>query len=109
MLNHKWVPLISDTHYLYIHFLSCVLYIQSKDHVEVSAQIRVDILHLDVAAANLIDDVQNDPAAIVDESVSIPSVMLLALEIYALLQTRCQPGTDGLRRVVVTIHDDHCF
>lgn len=65
------------------------------------------ILHLEVAAAHLVDDLQHRAAAVVDESVPIPSPMLLALEIYALFQTRCQPGTDGLRRVVVTVHDDH--
>lgn len=77
--------------------------------MKISPQNRGKILHLDVAAAQLMYDLQHRAAAVVDESVSIPPPMLLALEIYALLKTRCQPGTDGLRRVVVTIHDDHCF
>ena len=67
------------------------------------------ILHLDVAAAHLLDDLQHRAAAVIDESVSIPPSVLLALEIYSILKTRCQSGTNGLRRVVVTIHDDYCF
>lgn len=75
--------------------------------MKISAQNRRDIFHLDVAAAQFMYDLQHRVAAVVDESVPIPSPMLLALEIYALLKAWRKPGADGLRRVVVTIHDDH--
>lgn len=75
--------------------------------MKISAQNWRDIFHLDVAAAHLMDDLQHRVATVVDESVPIPPSMLLALEIYAFLKAWCKPGTDGLRRVVVTIHDDH--
>lgn len=75
--------------------------------MKISAQNRGKILHLDVAATQLMYDLQHRAATIVDESIPVPSSMLLALEIYALLKAWRKPGTDGLRRVVVTIHDDH--
>lgn len=73
--------------------------------MELSAQNRRKILELDVAAAHLVDDLQHRTATVIDESVPVPSSVLLALEIYAILQTRCKPGTDGFSIIVPTVHN----
>lgn len=63
------------------------------------------IFRIDVAAAHLVDDLQHDAAAVIDESVPVPSQMLLALEVYPILETWCKPGTDGLSLVIPTVHN----
>lgn len=73
--------------------------------MEFSSQNWRKILHLDVATAHLVDDLQHRTAAVIDETVPVPSSVLLTLEIYAFLQTRCKPGTDGFSLVIPTVHD----
>lgn len=114
MLNHKWVSQIRGTHpykllVLYIQFVQLMnkvvyTFLSSENQVPTVLDHLRQIFVSNVARPQFMANVKQEHCCVVQELVAVHARVLLAFEIDALLEAWCQPGTDGLRLVVVAVH-----
>lgn len=88
---------------MYIQLLQSTLYIQLQI-TDISLQRCRQVVVSDIAALNFMYHVEQQACGIVKEPVAIHAAVLLTVEVYSVFETRCQPGADGLRVIVPTVH-----
>lgn len=84
---------------------SGILYIQLREVAKQPYENWRQFVLSDIAASALMDEVKQHATRIVDEHVPVPSLLLLAFEVYPVFKAWRQPGADSLSLVIWAIHD----